>query len=65
MSGPLEGIRVLDISTIIAAPLSGTLMADYGAEVVKVELTGVGDGLRNFPLDPGAVIWRQIKWPAP
>ncbi len=49
MSGPLEGIRILDIATILAAPLAGTLMADYGAEVVKVELTGVGDGLRNFP----------------
>ena len=49
MSGPLTGLKVLDISTIVAAPLSGTLMADYGAEVVKVELPGVGDGLRGFP----------------
>lgn len=49
MSGPLEGIRVLDIATILAAPLSGTLLADYGAEVVKVEMPGAGDGLRGFP----------------
>ncbi|MCS5604078.1 MAG: CoA transferase, partial [Alphaproteobacteria bacterium] len=30
MSGPLEGIRVLDIATILAAPLAGTIMADFG-----------------------------------
>ena len=49
MSGPLQGVRVLDIATILAAPLSGTLLADYGAEVVKVEMPGPGDGLRGFP----------------
>ena len=49
MSGPLQEIRILDISTLIAAPLAGTLLADYGAEVVKVELTDLGDGLRSFP----------------
>ncbi|KKM60049.1 hypothetical protein LCGC14_1545730, partial [marine sediment metagenome] len=35
---PLDGIIVIDFSTIIAAPLIGTLMADFGAEVIKVEL---------------------------
>lgn len=49
MAGPLAGLRILDISTIIAAPFAGTLMADYGAEVIKVELPGIGDGLRGFP----------------
>lgn len=58
MSGPLEGIRVLDIATILAAPLAGTLLADYGAEVVKAELPGVGDGLRNFPpFKDGKSVW--------
>lgn len=33
----LEGIRVLDISTVIAAPFAAGLMADFGAEVIKVE----------------------------
>jgi crotonobetainyl-CoA:carnitine CoA-transferase CaiB-like acyl-CoA transferase len=49
MGGPLQGIRILDIATILAAPLAGTLMADFGADVVKAELPGAGDGLRNFP----------------
>ncbi|MDE0944199.1 MAG: CoA transferase [Alphaproteobacteria bacterium] len=58
MSGPLEGIRVLDIATILAAPLAGTLMADFGADVVKAELPGTGDGLRNFPpFKDGKSIW--------
>ena len=34
----LEGIRVLDISTVIAAPFAAGLMADFGAEVIKVEM---------------------------
>jgi crotonobetainyl-CoA:carnitine CoA-transferase CaiB-like acyl-CoA transferase len=58
MSGPLEGIRVLDIATILAAPLAGTMMADFGAEVVKAELPGTGDGLRTFPpFKDGKSIW--------
>ncbi|MEM7542880.1 MAG: CoA transferase [Pseudomonadota bacterium] len=63
MPGPLEGIRVLDIATILAAPFSGTLMADYGAEVVKVELPGVGDGLRGFPphKDGKSLWWKNAN----
>ncbi len=58
MSGPLQGIRVLDIATILAAPLAGTLMADFGADVVKAELPGAGDGLRNFPpFKDGKSVW--------
>ncbi|MDA1099258.1 MAG: CoA transferase [Proteobacteria bacterium] len=58
MSGPLQGIRILDIATILAAPLAGTLMADFGADVVKAEMPGAGDGLRNFPpFKDGKSIW--------
>ena len=46
--GPLQGLRVLDIATIVAAPSAAALLADYGAEVLKVELPG-GDGCRSFP----------------
>jgi crotonobetainyl-CoA:carnitine CoA-transferase CaiB-like acyl-CoA transferase len=46
---PLAGIRVLDASTFLAAPYCGALLADYGAEVVKVEPVD-GDPYRVFPL---------------
>lgn len=43
---PLEGIVVIDFSTLIAAPLVGTLMADFGADVIKVEQPKIGDPQR-------------------
>ena len=58
MSGPLTGLKVLDISTIIAAPLAATLLADYGADVWKIEMPGQGDGIRLFPpLKDGKPLW--------
>jgi len=45
---PLEGIRVLDIATYIAAPYCATIMAEFGAEVIKVEMPGVGDPCRRL-----------------
>lgn len=47
--GPLAGLKVLDIATIIAAPMAASLLADFGAEVTKFEIPGQGDGLRAFP----------------
>ena len=59
--GPLRGLRVLDIATIIAGPLAGTLMADFGAEVIKLELPGVGDGMRGFPpFKDGKSLWWKV-----
>ena len=42
-SGPLRGIRVLDFSIALTGPYAAALMADQGAEVVKVERPGIGD----------------------
>ena len=59
--GPLVGLRVLDIATIIAGPTAASLLGDYGAEVVKVELPGQGDGLRTFtPFKDGKSLWWKV-----
>ncbi len=61
MPGPLDGIRVLDIATVIAAPFAATLLADYGAEVVKAELPGAGDPVRQFPpFKDGRSLWWKV-----
>jgi crotonobetainyl-CoA:carnitine CoA-transferase CaiB-like acyl-CoA transferase len=44
----LSGLRVLDIATFVAAPFCGTILADFGAEVIKVEQPDGGDSLRQF-----------------
>ena len=57
---PLEGVRVLDIATFLAAPFAGTVLGDFGAEVIKVEQPKVGDPLRRFgtPTEAGdSLVW--------
>lgn len=56
---PLEGIRVLDLSRMIAGGLTGMLLADFGADVVKVERPGVGDPLRNWTSE-GLSLWWNV-----
>jgi alpha-methylacyl-CoA racemase len=48
-AGPLAGLRVLDLSRLLPGPFCSMLLADHGAEVIKVEGTGEGDGLRADP----------------
>ena len=45
---PLAGLRIVDIATYIAAPYCATLMAEFGAEVIKVEQPKVGDPCRRL-----------------
>ncbi|WP_230486626.1 CaiB/BaiF CoA transferase family protein [Nocardioides anomalus] len=61
MSGPLEGVRVLELGSLIAGPFAGQLLADYGAEVVKVELPGSGDPMRRWGI---TVDGQSLWWPA-
>ncbi len=56
--GPLVGLRVLEFTVVIAGPTAGTLLGDFGAEVVKVERPGVGDPLRAWgPFKNGHSLW--------
>ena len=49
MTLPLEGIRVLDLSRLLPGGFCSLLLADFGADVIKVEDTGMGDYLRSWP----------------
>lgn len=56
--GPLSNIRVIELGFAVAGPMAATLMADFGADVVKVEQPGSGDGLRNMgPKVKGVGVW--------
>jgi formyl-CoA transferase/succinyl-CoA--D-citramalate CoA-transferase len=60
-SGPLVGLRVLELGSFIAGPFAGQLLGDYGAEVIKVETPGEGDAMRTWGVThEGQGLW----WPA-
>lgn len=46
---PLDGVRILDVASILAAPSAATLLAEYGADVIKIEDPSAGDTLRRYP----------------
>ncbi len=57
--GPLVGLRILDLGTRIGAPFAATLLADLGADVIKVELPGQGDFMRTIGpfVDDYSLFW--------
>lgn len=58
--GPLEGVRVLEIGSLIAGPFAGRLLADWGAEVIKVENPRRPDPMREW--GRGALGDQQVWW---
>ena len=58
-AGPLAGLRILDMATVVAAPFGATLCADAGAEVVKLELPEGNDPLRG--LAPTELYWKVLN----
>lgn len=59
---PLEGVKVLEMGQLIAGPFCGQILADFGAEVVKIEPPGRGDAMRQWgPVDAdGNAVWWAV-----
>ncbi len=58
----LAGVRVLELGQLIAGPFAGRMLADFGADVIKVEPPGTGDPLRNWRLlKDGTSVWWQVQ----
>lgn len=61
-SGPLSGLKVLELGQLIAGPFAGKTLADFGADVVKVEAPQAGDPLRKWRLlKDGTSVWWQVQ----
>ncbi len=60
-SKPLSGLRVIDAGNMVAAPFATVLLADFGADVVKIEHPKTGDGLRKMvPVKDGIALWWKV-----
>lgn len=59
-SGPLTGVRVVELGQLIAGPFCGQLLGDMGAEVVKLEAPGAGDPMRSWGQGKTPTWWRVI-----
>ncbi len=61
-AGPLAGLKVLELGQLIAGPFAAKTLADFGAEVIKIEAPGSGDPLRQWRLlHQGTSVWWQVQ----
>lgn len=62
-AGPLHGLRVIEAATLAAGPMAGTNLAEFGAEVIKVEAPGSGDPMRTWGerKDGIAIMWKSVS----
>ena len=59
---PLQGVKVVEFGQLIAGPFAGKTLADFGAEVIKIEPPGEGDPLRKWrKLHQGTSVWWQVQ----
>ena len=59
---PLEGLKVIELGQLIAGPFAGKTLADFGAQVIKVEPPGTGDPLRNWRvIRNGTSLWWHVQ----
>src|ERR1700753_1526610 len=62
MPGPLQGIRVIEIGTLIAAPFAARILGEFGADVIKIEPPGQGDPLRRWRKMHGDTsLWWRVQ----
>ncbi|TSE25950.1 Succinyl-CoA--L-malate CoA-transferase beta subunit [Tepidimonas sediminis] len=60
--GPLAGVRVLELGQLIAGPFAARVLADFGADVIKIEPPGQGDPLRKWRLlRDGTSVWWEVQ----
>ncbi len=58
VAAPLDGVRILDLSRLVAGNALTHVLADFGAEVIKVERPGQGDDLRNWRVEGVSIHWK-------
>ena len=59
---PLEGVKVIELGTLIAGPFCTRILAEFGAEVIKIETPGEGDPLRTWrKMYEGTSLWWYLQ----
>ena len=58
----LEGIRIIDVANVIAGPYAASILSEFGADVIKVEMPGKGDNFRA--MGPRSKDGKSIRWPS-